>query len=261
MSASPVVAYEYNDGLAQIVLGDADRGNAISAASVVELHEAVRRARTDRARVIVLRANGRFFSVGGDLTGMAAAQDMSAFIDDLADALHRCVSEIQRADAVVVSVVQGHAAGAGFPLAAAADIVIAADTARFSLGYSRVGLTVDGGTSLLVHTLGLHRTLRLALLGDALSAQEALAAGLVARVVPADELGATTDEVVATLLALPAASQAATKQLLRQAADAAPEQALRRETLAIRTAAARPDGREGVTAFLEKRTPSFGSGS
>lgn len=261
MSASPAVRYEYADGVAHVVLADGDHGNAINAESITQLHDAIRRARADRARVIVLRASGRFFSVGGDLAGMAAAEDMSTFIDDLADALHRCVSEIQRSYAVVVSVVQGHAAGAGFPLAAAADVVVAADTARFSLGYSRVGLTVDGGTSLLVHTLGLHRTLRLALLGDALSAQDALAAGLVARVVPADELAATTDEVVATLLALPAASQATTKQLLRQAPDASPEQALRRETLAIREAAARPDGREGVTAFLEKRAASFGSGN
>lgn len=254
---SKVVDYSYDDGLATITLLDGDRGNGIGVASVAQLLDAVRRARADRARVIVIGATGRFFCVGGDLAAMAAADDMAVFIDDLADALHRVVSEIQRSDAVVICAVQGHAAGAGFPLAAAADIVIAADTVRFSLGYTKVGLTVDGGSSLLVHTLGLHRTLRLALLGDALSAEEARDAGLVARVVPAGELEATVADVARSLLALPAVSQAVTKRLVRDAADASPEQALRRETLAIRAAASRPDGAEGVQAFLAKRPPVF----
>lgn len=256
MTAS-LVRYDYADGVARITLADGDRGNPINIASVAEMHAAVRSATRDGARVIVLAAEGRFFSVGGDLGSFAGAEDVSILLDDLAEALHRVVSELIRSSAIVVSVVHGAAAGAGFPLAAAADIVIAADTVKFSLAYGKVGLTPDGGSSLLVSTLGLHRTLRLAILGDALTAQEAQAGGLVARVVPAEELAATADKIVAGLAAGSGAAQAGAKRLLRDIAAPAPEAALRKESLSISSQAVTPDGREGVAAFLEKRAPRF----
>lgn len=253
-----LVRYEHADGVARITLADGDHGNPIHLSSVAELHAAVRSAHRDGARVIVLSAEGRFFSVGGDLGAFAGADDVQAFIDDLAEALHRVVSELVRSDAIVVTVVQGTAAGAGFPLAAVGDIVLAADSAKFSLAYTKVGLSPDGGSSLLVHTLGLHRALRLAILGDLLTAQEAHDAGLVARVVPADELAATTEQVVATLAAGSGPANAAAKRLLRDVVAPAPETALRKESLSIRALAGSPDGREGVAAFVEKRAPKFG---
>lgn len=252
-----LVRYEHADGVARITLADAERGNPVHPDSVAALHDAVRRARRDAAKVVVLAAEGRFFSVGGDLGAFSAAEDVETFIDDLAEALHRVVGELVRSEAVVVSVVQGTAAGAGFPLAAVGDIVLAADSAKFSLAYTKVGLSPDGGSSLLVHTLGLHRTLRLALLGDLLTAQEAHAAGLVARVVPAEELADVTEQVVATLAAGSRTANAAAKRLLREAVVPAPEAALRKETLSIRALAGSPDGREGVAAFVEKRAPKF----
>ncbi|GAA3656272.1 enoyl-CoA hydratase-related protein [Nocardioides ginsengisoli] len=252
-----LVRYTHDAGVARITLADGGRGNPIHPDSVAALHDAVRSAHRDGARVIVLAAEGRFFSVGGDLGAFSAADDVPGFIDDLAEALHRVVSELVRSDAIVVSAVQGTAAGAGFPLAAAADIVVAAENAKFSLAYTKVGLSPDGGSSLLVHTLGLHRALRLALLGDLLTAQQAYDAGLVARVVPADELAATVDAVVASLATGSGTAQAAAKRLLREAVVPAPESALRKETLSIRSLAGSSDGREGVAAFVEKRAPKF----
>ncbi|MFI2708054.1 enoyl-CoA hydratase/isomerase family protein, partial [Nocardioides sp. CER28] len=251
--SGPSVAYELRDGAAWITLASGDRGNTLTLDSGAELMDAVRRARADAARVVVLRATGRFFSAGGDIGGFASLTDVTAGVDDLAESLHRIISELVRSDAIVVSAVHAMAAGAGFPLAAAADIVLAGESARFTLGYTKIGFSVDGGSSQLVHTLGLHRVLRLALLNDVLTAAEAHAAGLVARVVPDDELAGLTEQVVAGLLAGPAAAQADVKRLLRDAVEPAPESALRRETLAIRRNAASPDGREGVAAFLEKR--------
>ncbi|WP_141015252.1 enoyl-CoA hydratase/isomerase family protein [Nocardioides sambongensis] len=251
------VRYSYTDGTARITLVDGDRGNPVNSGQVEQLFAAVRQAGRDGARVIVLAAEGRFFSVGGDLGAMATSADMPAFIDDLADALHRVVSELIRSEAIVVSAVQGTAAGAGFPLACAADVVLAAESAKFSLAYTKVGLSPDGGSSMLVDSLGLHRTLRLALLGDLLTAAEAQAAGLVARVVPAEELAAAVDAVVAQLIVGSASAQAATKRLLREHAVPSPETALRAETLSIRGLAGSADGREGVTAFLEKRPAVF----
>lgn len=255
--AAGYVSYAFADGVARITLVDGDRGNPIHPDGIAELHAAVRRASTDQARVIVLASTGRFFSVGGDISGFGSAPDLATFVDDLAEALHRVISELLRSPAIVVSVVHGMAAGAGFPLAAAADIVLAAKSAKFTLGYTKIGFSVDGGTSLLVHTVGLHRALRLALLNDVLSADEAHAAGLVARVIEDDELAATADTVVAQLAAGSAGAQAATKQLLRTVAEDSPEGVLRAESLSIRTRAVEPDGREGVRAFLDKRAPEF----
>lgn len=251
------VDYAFADGAARITLTAGDRGNPIEPVSTAQLHEAVLRAKADGARVIVLAAEGRFFSVGGDLSAFADAPDPSALLLDLAEAVHRIVIELVRGDAIVVSVVHGTAAGGGFPLAAAADIVLAADTAKFSLAYAKVGLSPDCGGSLLVHTLGLHRVLRLALLGDLITAQEAAAAGLVARVVPAAELGATVDAVVAELLAGSPGALAAAKRLVRNAAEPAPEAGLRREAESISALAGTPNGQEGMSAFLEKRAPRY----
>ncbi len=249
---------ELRDGAAWITLRDGDRGNAVDQQLVDELQSAVATARRERARVVVLRSTGRFFCVGGDIRAFADAPDVGTYVDDLADSLHRVVAELQRLPAVVVSVVHGTAAGAGFPLAAAADVVVAGRSAKFTLGYSRIGLSVDGGTSLLVHSLGLHRALRLALLEDVLTAEEAHQAGLVARVHGDDVLADEVDRLVERLLGGPAEALAATKRLLRETADPAPERALAAETRSIRERSVSADGREGVEAFLAKRAPQFG---
>ncbi|OYO21644.1 enoyl-CoA hydratase [Enemella dayhoffiae] len=253
-----LVDYEYADGAAWLTLDNPDAGNAITFESTAELAAAVRRAERDGARVIVLRSTGRFFSVGGDLAGFAQAEDMPAHMDDLATAIHRVIAGLQRNDAVVVTVVQGPAAGIGFPLAAAGDLVLASDRAKFTLGYTKVGLAGDGGTGLLTRTLGLHRTLRLALLNDLVGAEEAYAAGLVARVFPADELDAKVRELVAGLAAGSATAQAAAKHLIRAAAGDDVEARLAAEARAMTSAAGTPDAVEGIDAFLGKRPAKFG---
>ncbi len=253
------VSYEQADGVARIRLIDGERGNPLNQASVDELARAVRRARAEDVHVVVLSAEGRAFSVGGDVSAFAAAEDTEQMVDDLAEALHRIVSDLHRMDAVVVSAVQGTAAGAGVPLAAAADLVLAAASARFTLAYTRIGFSPDGGSSLLTASIGLHRALQLALLNPVLSAEEARSIGLIARVHPDGELDAAVEEVVRLLRSGSRTAQVAAKRLLREAALPNAEGALRRETLSVRARAASPDGREGVRAFLEKRPPSFPS--
>lgn len=251
------VDYTFADGAARITLVNGERGNPVHLEWSDQLLAAVLRAKADGARVIVLAAEGRFFSVGGALDGFAAAEDPSALLLELAEGSHRIVTELVRGDAVVVSVVQGAAAGIGFPIAAAADIVLAADSAKFSLAYAKVGLSPDGGGSMLVHTLGLHRVLRLALIGDLLTAQEAYDAGLVARLVPADELAATAEEIVTDLLAGSGEALAAAKHLIRDVAEPSPESRLRKEAESISRLVGSPSGQEGIHAFLEKRAPKF----
>ena len=258
---APLVEYVFADGLARVTLADPDRGNALSPRLGADLLDAVRRARRDRARVVVLAARGTAFSVGGDVKGFAAAADRPALIEDLAECLHRTVTDLQRSDAIVVSVVQGVAAGAGVPLAAAADIVLAGESAAFTLAYTKIGFSPDGGSTLLSSTVGLHRALHLALLNPLWSAAEAHAAGLVAKVYPDDELAAGAEKVVAQLLAGSAAAQAAAKRLVRDAVPGSPETAMRRESLSISERAGSPDADEGLAAFVEKRRPVFPSGA
>ena len=253
------VIYEAVAGAAWITLNRPDRGNALDRSMVEGLTSAVRRARRDDVHVVVLRAAGNAFSVGGSLDGFAAAADREYLVDDLAEALHRVVSDLQRMDAVVVAAVQGTAAGAGVPLAAAADIVIAAQSARFTMAYTKVGFTPDCGSSLLTATLGLHRALHLALLNPMLTAQQLHEAGLVAAVHPDEQLTDELERMVAALLSGSRRAQVATKHLLRDVATPHAEGALRRETLAVRAAAGGPDGHEGVDAFLARRPPQFPS--
>ncbi len=256
---SDYVSYELRDGAARITLVAGDKGNAVHPAMVAELQHAVSRARADSAAVTVLSSTGRFFSVGGDLAGFADADDVERHIDDLASALHRAVTDLMRSESVVVSLVQGTAAGAGFPLAMAADLVLAAESAKFTLGYTRVGLSIDGGASLLTHTIGMHRALKLALLNEVLTAEQAHGLGLVAAVHPDDSLADAGERLVQQLAAGPAYAQTTVKRLIRDAADPAPERALQAETTGIRSAAVSPDGREGVAAFLAKRPAAFGT--
>jgi 2-(1,2-epoxy-1,2-dihydrophenyl)acetyl-CoA isomerase len=255
----PAVRYVFLHGAAWITLCRPERGNALDQPTMQALGSAVRRARRDDAHVVVLRSEGRAFCVGGALDSFAAAADREHFIDDSAEALHRIVSDLQRMDAVVVAAVQGVAAGAGVPLAAAADIVLAGASARFTLGYTKVGLSPDGGSSLLTATLGLHRALHTVLLNPMLSAEDLHRAGLVAAVVADDCLDVEVERTVASLLAGSRTAQVAAKRLLRSQATPNAEGAMRRETLAIRAAAAGPDGVEGVDAFLTKRAPIFPS--
>lgn len=257
MTTYVTAAFDPSTGIGRVLLDNGDAGNPLHTESSDQLGAAVRGVLRAGARVLVLSATGRFFSVGGDLGSFASVDDPGAYIDDLADSLHRTVSDLTRSDAIVVASVQGPAAGAGFPLAAAADIVIAARSASFTPAYTKVGLSPDGGTSLLVHTLGLHRTLRLALLNDTLSADEAYAAGLVSRVVDDADLASVTDEIAARLAAGPAAAQARAKQVVRTTAQSSPETRLRAEARGIAAQAAHPEGIEGVAAFVAKRSPRF----
>ncbi|GAB3274161.1 enoyl-CoA hydratase-related protein [Kineosporia babensis] len=253
------IDYLYDSGLARITLTSSSGTNPIDQPFVDELFAAVQRAQSDDAAVVLVCSDGKAFSVGGDIKSFASAEEPGRLLDSLADQLHRSISELQRMDAIVVSQVRGTAAGAGVGLAAAADIVLSAESARFVLAYTGIGFSPDGGASLLTTTLGLHRVLHLALLNPVLTARQAQESGLVAQIHPDDDLEQATTTVVKQLLAGSRPAQAATKRLLREAALPSPETALRQETLSIRTCAESPDGREGIAAFVAKRPPSFPS--
>jgi len=145
-------------------------------------------------------------------------------------------------------------------LVAGADIVVAGERAKFTMGYTGVGLTPDGGsTYYLSRVVGLRRAMDLVLTNKVLDAATAEAWGLVTRVVPDDRVDDEAAALAALLAAGPTAALGAAKRLVIDGASTALADALNREAVGISAAVATPDGREGIAAFVEKRKPSFGA--
>jgi enoyl-CoA hydratase len=158
----------------------------------------------------------------------------------------------------VVAVIQGPAAGVGVSLALACDLVLASDKAFFMLAFTKIGLMPDGGASALIAAaIGRMRAMRMALLAERLPAADALAAGLVSAVYPADDFEAEVDKVVSGLLSGPAVAFGKTKDAINAATLSELEAALQRELAGQSVLLKSPDFREGATAFQERRTANF----
>lgn len=246
-------------GIADLRLDNPAAGNSIDPpfARAIRAHAESLHGRED-VRVVRLSAAGKAFCVGGDLGFFAGADDRRAALHGLATDLHAGMVALAELDAPVVARVHGVAAGAGMSLVCAADIAIGSPAASFTVAYTGVGLSPDGGSSwLLPRLVGLRRAADLMLTNRRVKAQEALAIGLLTEVVAEDELDTRVDELVARLAAGPTTSYGAVKRLLRESATTGFEAQLRAEADSIAALAASPTGIEGVAAFLEKRPPAF----
>ena len=256
--SEPVLDIECEENILRITLLRGDYGNTFGRRLADELTRALDVALNMNPAVIVLSSTGRFFCTGGNLSEFAEAEDPTEFTSDLARQLAHIVQRLNAMPAIVVAVVRGAAAGAGISLAAAADIVLATESASFTFAYTKAGLSPDGGATLLSKSVGLHRLLAWALLNPALSAQQAHAHGLVAEVIPEENLESRVEEVLRTLSNGSRAANAATKRLIRNSMST-PEQQWQDEAQTIGVLAGAEDGREGIAAFLAKRVPRFPS--
>ena len=175
----------------------------------------------DDIRVLVIEGEGRAFCAGGDLQtiGAAAAADTIApVVGELLKHYHAFIETLRRMPKIVLSSVHGSAAGAGMGLAFVADLCIAADDARFTPAYAKIGVSPDGGSTVgMVGTVGARRGLQIFLAEDSFSAQQAYDWGLVAKVVPAAELKAATRQFAERLAQNPPAAIGGTKSLVYQA--------------------------------------------
>jgi len=171
--------------------------------------------------------------------------------------LTAAISQFMRMDAPVIAAVNGTAAGAGVGLVAMADLALCAHSSKFNLAYTQAGLTPDAGTTfLLPRTLGLKRSMELLLLNRSLTSEEALEWGLVNEVVPDERLLSRALETAEKLAQGANGAFGATKRLIAHSIGALESQmVLESETIARH--AVGPEGREGVSAFLEKRKPRF----
>jgi 2-(1,2-epoxy-1,2-dihydrophenyl)acetyl-CoA isomerase len=255
------IRFEVADSVARITLNRPDALNALSVDAVRELYDVVNRCSGDRSiRAVLLTGAGeRAFCAGGDVAQFAAQSgSIDLHIREITGYLHMTVSRLAWLHAPVIAAVNGVAAGGGLSLAMACDLVLASDTARFTSAYTQIGFTPDGSsTYFLSRLVGRRRAMELYLTNRVLTAAEALEWGLVNRVVSGARLTDEANALAAQLAAGPTRAFAGVKKLMLLAADDSLESQMERETRFIAEAAAGPDGREGVTAFVEKRKPRF----
>jgi enoyl-CoA hydratase len=244
---------ELRDAALWLTLDRPETFNALSGEMVLgvveQLHEVVSR---DDVRCVVLTGTGPAFSAGADLTGADSLDERAV------DGANQLVRAVVGCDRPVVCGLNGVAAGVGMALALACDLVVATASASLTLGFSRVGLMPDGGsTASVAAAVGRARAMRLALLSEVMSAQEAFDAGLISHVVADEEWSAALEKVVARLVAGPPLALAATKRAVNAAGLSQFEAALDREYAGQPVLLRTGDFAEGARAFVEKRRPRF----
>ncbi|MCB2050359.1 MAG: enoyl-CoA hydratase/isomerase family protein [Novosphingobium sp.] len=248
------------DGVAHLTLAQGDRGNPIDGQFCAEFVDGANDLSASSAvRAILLGADGKNFSVGGDISAFVKNLDqLPVMIRKWTSGFHGGIARLQRADAPVVAAVQGICAGGGVALAAAADYVVADDDARFVSAYTGIGYPCDGGASVFLSArLGAARAKRFLMMREMLSAQQALELGLVDELVPAGNAAARAAEVAAELAAGPTFAYGELKRIFVSAASNSLDTQLEVEALAIARCAGTADSREAITAFAEKRKPAF----
>jgi 2-(1,2-epoxy-1,2-dihydrophenyl)acetyl-CoA isomerase len=211
-------------------------------------------------RCVVITGSGKAFCAGGDVKSFVDNLGrIGAHIKELTTYLHGAISRLCRSDKPVIMAVNGVAAGGGFSLALSGDLVVAAESAKFSMAYSRIAATPDGSSSyFLPRLVGLRRAMELYFTNRPLSAREALEWGLITRVVPDAELSASVTALARELAQGPSKAFGAAKRLFHQSTWESLETQMELEAQAIAASGHTEDFRAGVTAFADKKpVPTF----
>jgi 2-(1,2-epoxy-1,2-dihydrophenyl)acetyl-CoA isomerase len=251
---------EVRDGVAHIALNRPKAANAIDLQLAKDLMNAALQCDEDPAvRAILISGRGKMFCAGGDLGSFAdAGEELPRLIKEMTTYLHAAISKLARCRAPVIASVGGAAAGAGFSLCCAVDLVVASEDAKFSMAYTGAGLTPDGSsTFFLPRIVGTRRALDLMLTNRALSAGEALEWGLVNQIVPAGDLAEASEKLASQLASGPTAAFGAVKKLVGSSLGDSLETQMELEGRAIADSARTADAREGIDAFFAKRRPKF----
>ncbi len=252
-------------GIATLTLNRPKALNALDAAMVEGLTLALDRIEADpEARVLVIEGSGGGFMAGGDLRGFSEWLDLPPAerklrFERFIGAVHPQILRLRRLNQPVIASVHGPVAGFGLSLMLACDLAVAAENSVFTLAYSLIGTSPDGGSSFfLPRQVGLKKAMEIALLGDRFDAPTALRLGLVNEVVSVGELKTRTRMIAERLAKGPARAYAATKRLMNGSATATLETQLKAEMESFAACSATEDFLEGITAFLGKRPARFG---
>ena len=255
------ILFHVEEGVATITLNRPEAFNALDDQMGEELEEVTRRCRADAGvRAVILKGAGRAFCSGADLRevfGQLVQGEARAGLRML-EGLHAAITEIQRMEKPVIAQVHGPAVGAGMGLALACDLTIAAQTARFIMGYDKVGLSPDGSmTYFLPRLVGPKRALEIFYTGEVIDGRQAKRMGLVNRVVPDVELEKETRVLAQQVAQGPTLAFGRAKELVYRALNESLEAQLEKEREFLGLSAASEDFREGVRAMLDKREPRF----
>lgn len=254
-SATSPVLVDRTGTIVTISLNRPDRGNGLNRAMCDALQSTARDlAHDDRVTAVIVRANGPRFCVGGDIAEFAAAGDaMPAFIDALATDLHDAMLHLQSANAPTIAAVRGACAGAGIGMAVGCDLVVAGESASFTIGYPGVGLSPDGGSSFyLSRIVGLRRAMEMVVTNRTVGAAEAREWGLVNEVVPDDEVDARALALAQQVSKFPVGALGAARHLVMAGASSTLAEAFLREEQSISHLAGSEDARTRVAAFLNR---------
>jgi 2-(1,2-epoxy-1,2-dihydrophenyl)acetyl-CoA isomerase len=248
------------NGVKRITFNRPERRNAIDLEMFAAFAEAISSSESDESRVVVITGAGDSFCAGLDLTSIApeelARMDVAKTVREL---INPPILKMRALRKPIVTSINGPAVGIGFSYVLASDIRVASEAATFSQSFVRVGLMPDGGsTYFLPQLVGHARAFELMATGATLNAEEALRLGLLNRVVPATELDAVVEEIVAQLVNAPQPSLARIKGALSRGEQEELSAALEYEAEGQADCFRSPDFREGVAAFMGKRKPDFG---
>jgi 2-(1,2-epoxy-1,2-dihydrophenyl)acetyl-CoA isomerase len=254
------VRYEVKDSIATITLNRPEAYNAINLALGRDLFLATIDADEDRAvRCIVVSGAGKAFCAGGDVKDFHKHADrIGIVIKELTTYLHSAISRLARTAKPVIMAVNGVAAGGGMSLALAGDLVVAAESATFTMAYSKIGASPDGSSSyFLPRIIGVRRALELHYTNRSLSAREAMDWGLVNRVHPDAEFSPSVAALAKELAEGPTLAFGRAKLLFHQSTQESLESQMELESQAIAASGHTEDFRNGVAAFARKQSAVF----
>ena len=254
------VLLDITDGVATISLNRPEVMNAMDGDMMIQLRAASELVARDPAvRLIVLRGEGPAFCAGGDVALFhKRLDDLPQLVLQMGREFHFALWALRRAAKPVLGVVHGTVAGAGFSLLCATDLAIAADDTRFTLAYTNIGTSPDGGSShFLPRLVGYKRAMQLTLLPDMFDAATAREYGLVNWTVPAAALADEVARITGRLAKGPTIAYGEAKALLNASLGRTMEAQMEDELFAFGRCAVSSDLKEGVSAFVEKRKPAF----
>lgn len=251
---------QLHENILEIAINRPEAYNALNLDVMVMLSDVLASAATDAAiKGVMLTGTGKAFCSGGDLKWISQqVADAGATLHRLAPQFHIAITEIRRMGKPVVAAINGIAAGGGFSLALACDFRVMAESAVLRQAYTSSGLSIDGGgTFALPRLVSLARALEIAAFDKPLPSAQALAWGLVTKVVPDDKVVEESLSMLHSLARSALHSFAWSKRLLNESLNNTLETQLELERQGISDCARHPNGQEGITAFVEKRKPVF----
>jgi 2-(1,2-epoxy-1,2-dihydrophenyl)acetyl-CoA isomerase len=252
------VLHEQIGGVLKLSLNRPDKFNSFNRAMALELQQHFDKAASDETiRCVLLTGEGKAFCAGQDLSEATDPQG-PGIKNIVVEHYNPIILKIRHLEKPVVCAVNGVAAGAGANIALACDVVVAAQSASFIQAFSKIGLIPDsGGTFFLPRIVGFQKALALALLGDKVTATDALQMGMIYKMIADENLRNETMQLAETLANMPTKGLGLTKKLYNQGLFNSLEEQLNVEGIEQIKAAATYDYNEGVKAFLEKRKPIF----